>query len=196
VGSDIWRPPTFVGNPGSSSPTAIAAPRFHASVNRTVPKRAIIGGRFSREETCHAPADDLLFRGRVGREYASDGRIGANAGADEIDGAGKDVAAGSSQAHARLRSARHAAEDQDGGSRGFRGAMHGGDGTAALKRASASATANRGPHALFVVTGPATSAVTSSWPGLSPQVGYTRLAALNCAELGPARVPMPSRLGW
>src|SRR5215467_1268000 len=28
VGSDIWRPPTFVGNPGSSSPTAIAAPHM------------------------------------------------------------------------------------------------------------------------------------------------------------------------
>src|SRR5580692_1978097 len=26
VGSVTWRPPTFVGNPGSSSPTAIAAP--------------------------------------------------------------------------------------------------------------------------------------------------------------------------
>src|SRR5439155_3154859 len=26
VGSDIWRPPTFVGNPGSSAPTAGAAP--------------------------------------------------------------------------------------------------------------------------------------------------------------------------
>ena len=28
VGSDIWRPPTYVGNPGSSAPTAIAAPHF------------------------------------------------------------------------------------------------------------------------------------------------------------------------
>ena len=30
VGSDTWRPPTFVGNPGSSAPTAGAAPHFHA----------------------------------------------------------------------------------------------------------------------------------------------------------------------
>ena len=28
VGSDTWRPPTFVGNPGSSAPTAGAAPHF------------------------------------------------------------------------------------------------------------------------------------------------------------------------
>ena len=31
-----------------------------------------------------------------------------------------------------------------------------------------------------------------SWPGLTPQVGFTRLAALNTAELGQARVPMQS----
>jgi hypothetical protein len=31
-----------------------------------------------------------------------------------------------------------------------------------------------------------------SWPGLSPQVAFTRLAALNIAELGQARVPMAS----
>jgi hypothetical protein len=33
---------------------------------------------------------------------------------------------------------------------------------------------------------------TSSWPGSSPQVGFTRLAALYSAELAQARVPMPS----
>jgi succinyl-CoA synthetase beta subunit len=32
----------------------------------------------------------------------------------------------------------------------------------------------------------------SSWPGLSPQVGSTRLAAVNNAELGQARVRVPS----
>src|SRR5438067_12872718 len=31
-----------------------------------------------------------------------------------------------------------------------------------------------------------------SWPGLTPQVGFTRLAALNTAEVGQARLPMPS----
>jgi alpha-1,2-mannosyltransferase len=31
-----------------------------------------------------------------------------------------------------------------------------------------------------------------SWPGLSPQVGFTRLAAHNSAEVGQARPPMPS----
>src|SRR4029453_994258 len=31
-----------------------------------------------------------------------------------------------------------------------------------------------------------------SWPGLSPQVGFPRLAALYSAELGQARLPMPS----
>ena len=34
--------------------------------------------------------------------------------------------------------------------------------------------------------------LTASWPGSSPQVGFTRLAALYSAELGQARVPMPS----
>ncbi len=32
----------------------------------------------------------------------------------------------------------------------------------------------------------------SSLPGLTPQVGLARLAALNNAELGQARVPMQS----
>src|SRR5262249_26287674 len=32
----------------------------------------------------------------------------------------------------------------------------------------------------------------SSLPGLTPQVGYTRLAAIKTAELGQARVPMQS----
>src|SRR5439155_794315 len=39
----------------------------------------------------------------------------------------------------------------------------------------------------------------SSLPGLTLQVGFTRLAALNGAELGQARVPMQSiflRKGW
>jgi hypothetical protein len=31
-----------------------------------------------------------------------------------------------------------------------------------------------------------------SLPGLTPQVGFTRLAALNIVELGQARVPMQS----
>jgi len=31
-----------------------------------------------------------------------------------------------------------------------------------------------------------------SWPGLSPQVGFIRLAAHNSAEVGQARLPMPS----
>src|SRR4029453_2377882 len=34
----------------------------------------------------------------------------------------------------------------------------------------------------------------TSWPGLSPQVGFTRLAALYSAELGQARLPMTSPL--
>ena len=34
--------------------------------------------------------------------------------------------------------------------------------------------------------------VLPSWPGLSPQVEFTRLAALNRADLGQARGPMPS----
>ena len=38
----------------------------------------------------------------------------------------------------------------------------------------------------------ATMLLFSSWPGLSPQVGYTRLAALNYAQLGQARVALPS----
>ena len=33
---------------------------------------------------------------------------------------------------------------------------------------------------------------SSSLPGLTPQVGFTRLAAFNNAELGQARVPMQS----
>src|SRR5262249_55429024 len=32
----------------------------------------------------------------------------------------------------------------------------------------------------------------ASWPGLSPQVGFIRLAAVNSTELGHARVPLPS----
>src|SRR5262249_39515101 len=36
------------------------------------------------------------------------------------------------------------------------------------------------------------SSPASSWPGLSSQVGSTRLATRNSAELGQARVPMPS----
>jgi hypothetical protein len=35
---------------------------------------------------------------------------------------------------------------------------------------------------------------TSSLPGLTPQVGFTRLAALKNAELGQARVAMQSIL--
>src|SRR5438132_472394 len=42
-----------------------------------------------------------------------------------------------------------------------------------------------------------------SWPGLSSQVGFTRLATLNDAQLGQARVAVPStssrqhkRRGW
>ncbi|TMJ92498.1 MAG: hypothetical protein E6G77_25395 [Alphaproteobacteria bacterium] len=35
---------------------------------------------------------------------------------------------------------------------------------------------------------------TSSLPGLTPQVGLARLAALNNAELGQARVPVQSIL--
>src|SRR5262245_23009574 len=31
-----------------------------------------------------------------------------------------------------------------------------------------------------------------SWPGLSPQVEFTRLAAVKSAEIGRARVPVPS----
>src|SRR5213076_1465706 len=32
----------------------------------------------------------------------------------------------------------------------------------------------------------------ASWPGLSWQVGFTRLAAVNSAQLGQARVAVPS----
>src|SRR6185437_6033894 len=38
--------------------------------------------------------------------------------------------------------------------------------------------------------------VTPSWPGLSLQVGFTRLATQLIAELGQARVLMPSRFTW
>jgi DNA-directed DNA polymerase III PolC len=34
--------------------------------------------------------------------------------------------------------------------------------------------------------------IRSSWPGLSSQVGFTRLVAINAAEVGQARLPMPS----
>src|SRR5262245_46630848 len=52
------------------------------------------------------------------------------------------------------------------------------------------------PHAFapvrFIPTVLDSHPSTPSWPGLSPQVGFTRLAALKNAQLGRARVAVPS----
>src|SRR5262249_16408889 len=62
------------------------------------------------------------------------------------------------------------------------GRARAGERRCARRRAAAVSPANACRHAN----------ADSSLPGLTPQVGYTRLAAIKTTELGQARVPMQS----
>src|SRR5262245_27983949 len=84
VGSDTWRPPTFVGNPGSSAPTAGAAPHLFARRKWRRPRPAIgretaIGSvGYGRSERLEQHARNAIVL-RLGRSFETHIVPGAHA---------------------------------------------------------------------------------------------------------------------